>query len=110
MGEEFRSIALTEAEFQHAIGLLLTQRREAPASADNIASVVVDDGDMATARVALKTPLVDGRSEIALETGEIVEAFILFCRDRVIPLPRNGRKTVVRRKDRVILEIELDWF
>ncbi len=110
MGQELRSIVLTDDEFLYAAGLYLEQTDEKLVSADNIDTVEVSEGADASAVVRLKTPLVDGKTEVGLEGEQMVETIVAFCRDRIIPLPKNGRKTVVRRDGNVILEIELDWF
>ncbi len=110
MGQELRSIVLTDSEFHHAACLFFEADAARQVLAENIDRVEVTEGENATASVKLKIPLVDGKTEIPLDQTEMVEAIVHFCRDRIIPLPRNGRKLVVRRDDHVILEIELDWF
>jgi hypothetical protein len=60
--------------------------------------------------VALKVPLVDGQASVALGPRELIDIFVCFCREKSVPLPRSGRKTVLRRDGNLVLEIELDWF
>lgn len=110
MGQELRSIVLTDAEFASATGLYLDGRRGAPIKASNIDAVHGPDKPNGQATVTLKVPLVDGQSSVTLGSRELIEIFVGFCREKSVPLPRNGRKTVLRRNGQVVLEIELDWF
>ena len=76
----------------------------------NIAGVRMDDGLDPSAVVDFRMPLIDGRTAVEIDRQQIIDMVVAFCRDRAIPLPKSGRKMVVRRDDNVVLEIELDWF
>ncbi len=110
MGQELRSIVLTDAEFAIAAGLYFDGRRDMAIKASSIAAVHGPDTPNGQATVALKVPLVDGQASVTLGPHELVEIIVCFCRAKAVPLPRNGRKTVLRRGGNVVLEIELDWF
>jgi hypothetical protein len=110
MGQELRSIVLTDAEFAFATGLYFDGRRGAPIKAGNIGAVHGPDKPNGQATVALKVPLVDGQASVTLGPRELVDIIVRFCKEKAVPLPRSGRKTVLRRDGNVVLEIELDWF
>lgn len=110
MGRELRSIVLTEGEFTYAAGLYFDARPELPVVSHNIDSVQGPPAADGQGRVRLKAPLVDGQTAISLEPQEMIDMVVAFCRDKAIPLPRNGRKSILRRDGDVVLEIELDWF
>ena len=110
MGQELRSIVLEEREFQTAAGLYFDAQDESLVASGNIRAVEMPDGEPPDATVLLRDPLVDGRTEVPVDKQQMVDMVVAFCRDRAIPLPKSGRKAIVRRGERVVLEIELDWF
>ncbi len=110
MGQELRSIVLSDSEFTVAVGLHLDQQDALPVgSADLEATEVTGEPD-AHCLVKLRNPMADGRHEFILPSEQLVEIFVLFCKMKAVPLPRNGKKTVIRRDDAVVLEILIDWF
>ena len=110
MGRELRSIVLTEGEFAYAAGLYFDAKPDLPVVSHNIASVQGPPEADGQGQVHLKDPLVDGQTVVTLEPQEMIDVVVAFCRDKAIPLPRNGRKSILCRDDTVVLEIELDWF
>ena len=114
MGQELRSIVLTHNEFVRAAALyydaLPRSRPESQVLGSNIAAIEIPDGEDPTGQVLLEDPMVDGRTRVTIGKAEMIDMMVAFCRDRAIPLPKTGRKTIVRRDGKVILEIELDWF
>ena len=110
MGQELRSIVLDDGEFRRAAGLYFDADGESLVASGNIDWVEVPDGADHGATVWLRNPLVDGRTEVPVDKEQMVDMVVAFCRHRAIPLPKSGRKAIVRREERTILEIELDWF
>ena len=110
MGQELRSIVLTEGEFTSAAGIYFDGKKESPIAAGNVASIEGPDEPNGDGRLQLKSPLVDGQAVLALDSYEMIEMIVAFCRHKAIPLPRSGRKTILRRDTNIVLEIELDWF
>ena len=110
MGQELRSIVLTDAEFTLAAGLYFEDHRDTPIKSSNIKAVLGPSEPNGDAVVQFNVPLVDGQSSIALSPRDVVDIVVRFCKEKAVPLPRSGRKTVLRRGDQLVLEIELDWF
>lgn len=110
MGQELRSIVLDDGEFRDAAGLYFDARADCMINSGNIAGVRMADGRDPDAVLEFRTPLIDGRTCVDIDRDQMIDMVVAFCRDRAIPLPRSGRKDVVRRDDQVVLEIELDWF
>ena len=110
MGQELRSIVLTEEEFTTAAGLYFDDMKDSPIAASNIASVEGPSEPNGPGQLRLKSPLVDGQAALTLEFRDLIEMIVAFCRHKAIPLPRTGRKTILRRDRSIVLEIELDWF
>ena len=110
MGQELRSIVLEDEEFRQAAGLYFDQRPDQQVRANNVLAVELPDGVDRGATVRLRDPLVDGQTSVEVDKAQMIDMVVAFCKDRAIPLPKNGRKVIVRRDQRTILEIELDWF
>lgn len=110
MGQELRSIVLEDQEFIQAAGLYYDQRPDQQVRSGNILAIEQSDGVDRGATIKLRDPLVDGQASVRATKEEMIDMVVAFCKDRAIPLPKSGRKSVVRRDDRTILEIELDWF
>jgi len=110
MGRELRSIVLTKGEFAYAAGLYFDARPDLPVVSHNIDSVQGPPAADGQGQVRLKDPLVDGQTVVTLEPQEMIDMVVTFCRDKAIPLPRSGRKSILCRDEHVVLEIELDWF
>ena len=110
MGQELRSIVLDDEEFKLAAGLYFEQQPGSAISAANIDRVAQTDGVDQSATVHLRDPLVDGKSVVSADKQQMIEMVVAFCRHRAVPLPKSGRKSIVRRDGHTILEIELDWF
>ena len=110
MGQELRSIVLEDEEFKRAAGLYFDQRPDQQVRSGNILAVELPEGVDRGGTIRLRDPLVDGQTRIEVVKEQMVDMVVAFCRDRAIPLPKSGRKAIVRREDRTILEIELDWF
>ncbi len=110
MGQELRSIVLEDAEFQVAAGLYYDQLSEQQVRSGNIRQVDIPEGVDRGATVRLRDPLVDGQTSVAVDKQQMIDMVVAFCKHRAIPLPKSGRKAIVRRDGRTILEIELDWF
>lgn len=110
MGQELRSIVLDDSEFRRAAGLYFDARADCMINSGNIAGVRMVEGRDPDAVVEFNMPLIDGRTSVDIDRQQIIDMVVAFCRDRAIPLPKSGRKVVVRRDEQVVLEIELDWF
>ena len=110
MGQELRSIVLDDEEFRRAAGIYFDTRKDCLIRSDNVARVRMADGQDPAASLEFTTPLIDGREELELDRQQLIDMVVSFCRDRAIPLPKSGRKFITRRDERVVLEIELDWF
>lgn len=110
MGQELRSIVLEDEEFRQAAGLYFDRLPDQQVRSGNILAVEQPDGIDRGATVQLRDPLVDGQTRVEVAKEQMIDMVVAFCKDRAIPLPKSGRKVVVRRDGRTILEIELDWF
>ena len=110
MGQELRSIVLNEDEFLVAAGLYFDGDKDSPIVSSNIRAVAVTALPDAPGEITLHAPLVDGQQNVSCEPQQLIEMVVAFCKQKAIPLPRHGKKTVLRRGDSVVLEIETDWF
>lgn len=110
MGQELRSIVLDDAEFRMAAGLYFDGRADCLINSGNIAGVRMEDGLDPPAALDFQEPLIDGRMSVDIDREQMIDMVVAFCRDRAIPLPKSGRKAILRRDKQVVLEIELDWF
>lgn len=110
MGQELRSIVLTENEFTAAAGIYFDGKKDSPIAAANVASIEGPHEPNGDGRLQLKSPLVDGQTVLTLDSREMIEMVVAFCRHKAVPLPRTGRKSILRRDANIVLEIELDWF
>ena len=110
MGQELRSIVLEDEEFEQAAGLYFDQQPDQQVRSGNILAVELPEGADRGGTIQLRDPLVDGQTQVAIVKEQMIDMIVAFCKDRAIPLPKSGRKAVVRRNNRTILEIELDWF
>ena len=110
MGREYRSIVLSDDEFEAAVNLYYEQTKGAVIHPSNIKALkLTDEPDFACA-IDLIEPLLDGKTRITLEAADIIEVMQRFVRSKGHPLPRRGRKSLARMNGQLSLLIELDWF
>lgn len=110
MGREYRSIVLSEDEFEAAVNLYYNQTKGTVIEPSNIKSLKLSDQPEFSCAIDLIAPLPDGKDRITLDSAEIVEVMQRFVRAKGHPLPRRGRKSLAWMSGQLSLLIELDWF
>jgi len=110
MGREYRSIALSEDEFEAAVNLYYDQTKGTAISPTNIKSLEVSDQPEFSCAIDLIEPLLDGKTRIVLDSAAMIEVMQRFVRAKGHPLPRRGRKSLAWMNGQLSLLVELDWF
>ncbi len=110
MGRELRSIVLSPAEFESAVGDYYEQTKGVAIHASNIRSLKLGEGDDIDCRIDLVNALLDGKTEIVLNTEEIIDVIMRYVQGKGHPLPKRGKKTLNWLNGELAVMIELDWF
>ncbi len=107
MAQEFRKIILTGREVEAALAVYFDKAKGDIRAAD-IRQIELDDGPEVGGVIQLNRALFNGRSTVPLGSDQIGAAMILYCREKKIPLPRRGTKSLEREFDGVALTIRID--
>jgi len=110
MGREYRSIVLSENEFEAAVTLYYEQTKGTLVDPNNIKALKLTDQPEFACAIDLIEPLLSGKTQINLAAADIVEVMQRFIRSKGHPLPRRGRKSLAWMNGQLSLLIELDWF
>jgi len=110
MGRELRTIILSGDELETAIRGYLTAHKDRPVHPQNISSLELSESGEVSCSVRFLNPLLDGRSELLLESRDLIEAMGAFVRNQGHPLPKKGRRSLAWIDGELALMIELDWF
>ncbi|NBC96733.1 MAG: hypothetical protein GVY27_10305 [Deinococcus-Thermus bacterium] len=100
---------ITHAVARHRVGLAETAGGPAPElPPGDILQVRIDHDP--TAPVHLKILPEDGSDArmVALPAEALGACLVRYCRDQGIPIPANGRKTLLAMGDSVILSLQID--
>lgn len=110
MGRELRSIVLSPAEFESALGEFYEQTKGVALHASNIRSLKLGEGPDIDCRIDLVNALLDGKTEIILDADEIIDVIMRYVHGKGHPLPKRGKKALNWLNGELAVMIELDWF
>ena len=110
MGREYRSIVLSQNEFETAVNLYYEQTQGAVIHPSNIRALELTENPDFACQIDLIEPLLDGKKRITLDSAEIIDVIQRFVRNKGHPLPRRGRKSLAWMNGQLSMLIELDWF
>jgi hypothetical protein len=106
MVQEIRDIMLSIDEVQEAF---VQYQRMAP---DFLPSGKIVEFKTHGESIIIKVDMTYGgsiqRSEFAFKGVEVLRPLIRFCIDNNIMLPRNGKKSILFKEDKISMHIELD--